>query len=82
MARRILFVILAVLITLSAFGMPNGGPLENDPGNGTGGGGSCTYCSSTHCGCANAQVGYILYFSCTCSSLECTRSCTYEPRQP
>ena len=76
--RRILLVIVALSLTLSIYAMPDGGPLVQDPG-GTTAGGSCTYCSQTRCGCASAPLGYRLDYSCTCSSLTCTRSCDYTP---
>lgn len=52
-----------------------------DPGDtgGGGGSGSCTYCSQSRCGCASAPLGYRLDYSCSCSSIDCNRSCDYTP---
>lgn len=66
----------ALCLTLSAFAtLP--GPFNNDPGDGSGGSGSCTYCSQSACGCSPPPSGYYLQFSCSCSSTQCTRSCQY-----
>lgn len=45
-----------------------------DYGSGSGGGGTCNYCNQANCGCA---AGPNLTFSCSCSSIWCTRSCSY-----
>ncbi len=76
---------LSLLICLAVFGawLPvDAQDDQQDPpppcdGWGCGGGGSCTYCSQTACGCAAPQPGQYLSFSCSCSSIQCTRTCTY-----
>lgn len=50
-----------------------------DTGGGTGGGG-CSYCTQSACGCSPPPLGYTLSYSCSCSSLQCTRSCSYSPQ--
>lgn len=42
-----------------------------------GGGGGCPYCSQPQCGCSPPPSGSTLQFSCACSSIQCTRSCSY-----
>jgi hypothetical protein len=44
---------------------------------GSGGGGGCDYCNRSACGCAPPPAGMTLTFSCSCSSITCTRSCDY-----
>ena len=72
-------LVLLVLVVLPAYAMPDIDPERDDPPGPIGGGGGCSYCSSGHCGCAAPPAGYYLVFSCTCSSVECTRSCDYYP---
>lgn len=54
-------------------------PEHNDTGGSTGGSGTCNYCSQSACGCSPPPLGTTLSFSCTCSSLQCTKSCNYSP---
>lgn len=74
--------LLALLVALVSFllvGPAANAQFEQDPGSGGSGGGSgCSYCSSSTCGCSSAPVGYYLIYSCSCSSLTCTHSCSYK----
>jgi hypothetical protein len=47
-----------------------------DPGGGSGGG-SCSYCDQDACGC-QPHERCVTYASCGCSSIQCTRSCSYD----
>jgi hypothetical protein len=70
-----------VLVSILLTGSSSFGQFHQDPGDGTGSGsGSCGYCSQSRCGCAPAPLGYVLYYECSCSSIQCTRSCDYYPR--
>jgi len=71
-------VVLAILalvvgVWLSA---PAYSQYQEDPNPG-GGSGGC-YCGQTACGCQSPPSGCVLYFSCSCSPIQCTRSCSYE----
>lgn len=50
---------------------------QEDPNPGGGGSGSC-YCGQTACGCSPPPNGCVLYYSCACSSIHCSRSCDYD----
>ena len=69
-------LVACIILAGTLMGQP---PVENiDPGSG-GTGGSCTYCSQARCGCASAPLGYMLSYSCACSSIQCDRTCEYTP---
>lgn len=51
---------------------------QDQDDTGSGGGGGCTYCSQTACGCSSPPPGCILRYSCACSSIDCRRSCDYD----
>lgn len=36
----------------------------------------CWYCDADYCGCLTRE-DCILYYSCSCSSIDCRRSCSY-----
>ena len=71
------FGVAVLALVLSA--LPGFGQLHQDPNPPTGGTGSCNYCSKTACGCSSPPAGYYLSYSCTCSSLQCTQTCSYNP---
>ena len=77
MKRKLfLLVMMLGLVAVTAF-LPQGAIAQidyQDYGSGSGGGGTCNYCNLTSCGC---PAGPGLSFSCSCSSIWCTRSCTY-----
>lgn len=75
--HRMFVVLVALAVAISASAIPP--PNRDDPPGGGGAGGSCNYCTQTACGCSSPPVGYRLDYTCTCSSLQCTRSCTYSP---
>jgi hypothetical protein len=73
--RRLVGILLALLMAVS-------GPMYADnkddvplpePTNG------CDYCGLARCGCASAPLGFYLSYSCSCSTVQCTRSCVYNP---
>ncbi len=68
-------ILIASLLGISAAGIPQD---QKDPvGDGSGG---CTICDKPLCGCAIPPAGYTLTATCTCSSTQCTKTCTYTPR--
>lgn len=76
LGRRTVNLLVALALAVSASAIPP--PNRDDPPPPIGGGGgSCTYCTQTHCGCSDAPAGFRLDFSCSCSSVQCTRSCVY-----
>lgn len=77
-ANRKLFLLLMMLglVAVTAF-LPQSAMAQidnQDYGSGGSGGGTCNYCNQNNCGCA---AGPGLTFSCSCSSIWCTRSCSY-----
>ncbi len=38
----------------------------------------CPYCDQDRCGCAAPTGSCILTFNCSCSSIDCQRSCDYD----
>jgi len=81
MVLRTCALLLVILFAMSASAQrdPNY-DIPPPPDEGGGSGSSCSYCSQARCGCASAPLGYVLYYSCTCSSGTCSHSCSYEPR--
>jgi len=87
MTRKLRFVLSVLAIALclySPYGLGcwdesgNRIPCRQDPGGGGGGGGgSCTHCDQPTCGCPALGPGWhYCNFSCTCSVLQCTQSCS------
>lgn len=78
--RNISLATIVALVLLFSFawgGFDSTAVFQQDPGTGGGTGGSCNYCSQTACGCAAPPPGTYLSFSCSCSSISCSRSCSY-----
>jgi hypothetical protein len=71
-----LIVLLLLLALAGSVSAGVNGPFQNDPGD-SGGSSSCSYCGQNQCGCAPPPLGYYLVSSCTCSSVQCSRSCDY-----
>ncbi len=77
-AKVAVLVVLLSALALAGMLVPIGADTEyQDYGSGGSGGGGCTYCSQGQCGCAPPPAGQTLSFSCSCSSIWCTRSCNY-----
>lgn len=80
----VVLVVVTVVVTLSVLA-PVEEPLtdqveaqlQQDPGGG-GDGGGCSYCDQQACGCSSPPPGCILSFSCSCSSIDCSRTCDYQ----
>lgn len=72
-------VVLGLALVVLAAAMPAAAQFDPDPGGGGGGGGGGTYCSQPQCGCSAPSGFYVCGYSCSCSSLQQTRSCTYCP---
>ena len=69
---------LALLLALPVIERPISAQFTPPPNPGGGGsGGTCSYCDLDACGCASRARCYIV-FSCTCSPIQCTRSCDYK----
>lgn len=66
-------------LALVAFVLPLAAQIDQQNYNptGTGGGGSCPYCSDSLCGCTSSP-NHILSYSCGCSSTDCWHSCSYQ----
>lgn len=77
---KYLAALVGILVLLGGFWLAS--PIESqfhqDPDPGGPGGGGCGYCNQTACGCAAPPAGCVLYYSCSCSSISCTRSCDYQ----
>ncbi len=80
--KRLAWLFVLMIVAAPEFALPPLDPYYQDPppSYGGGGGSSCSYCSQSACGCAPPPAGYILRYSCTCSSTTCTQSCDYQPR--
>lgn len=87
--RRFLHLVLVATLVLTASlwllpvdSAPSAHALfHQDPNPGSGDGGTCsspTYCEQEACGCSAPPSNCVLIFSCSCSSIQCTRSCDYE----
>jgi len=76
-SRRFMGLVIMILLSVALSVRADGPGEDGIVDSGSGGSSFCTYCSESRCGCASADVGYMLSFSCTCSSIQCTRSCTY-----
>lgn len=66
------FIVGVALLTQSA---ARGDVTINQQTPGSGGSGSCTYCSQDACGCPSCG-NHRLNFECACSSIQCTQSCS------
>lgn len=78
MSRKFKITVLSLLVMAVPMFVASGIAPQNQPGpTPSGSGGSCSYCSSNACGCANAPLGCTLSFSCGCSSISCIQSCDY-----
>jgi len=80
-AWRKLFLLMLFLGCLALAGIfsPQGLMAQDDYqdyGSGGSGGGGCNYCSLPACGCPS-QPPYTTNFTCSCSSIYCSRSCWY-----
>lgn len=76
--RRILFLV--VILAIPLIDRTSSAQFTQPP-NPPGGGGSCSYCSQDLCGCTSSS-NCTLVFSCSCSSISCTRSCEYKNCHP
>lgn len=70
-----------LLISLVLVGLEAHAVFQQDP---DAGGGSCTsykcdWCCQAFCGCSNPGDGWHFTGWCTCSSLECNRTCDWSP---
>ena len=64
--------VLALLLVV----LPAGAQLDYQD-YGSGGGGGCGYCNQSACGCSPPPAGRVLAYSCSCSSISCSRTCDY-----
>lgn len=79
-AKRKLFLLIIMLGLVALTGlMPQSAiaQVDNQDYGGSGGQGGCNYCSQPLCGCASASGGQTLSYGCSCSSISCSRYCTY-----
>lgn len=73
-------ITILLLVAMGALALvPHTEPESPPQPGGDSGGGGCTYCNQTACGCAAPPPGYYLRFSCACSTIDCSRTCTYYP---
>jgi hypothetical protein len=75
-------LVIGVLVAMAALGMvqPLAAQIDQQdygPDLGWGGVGICPYCGDTACGCSPAVPPLVLSYSCSCSSIWCSRTCTY-----
>ena len=82
MKSLVLFVVLAAALSLTLLLAVNAMAQARDPNYEEGGSGGscpsgCNYCCQESCGCSSPPPGTVLTFDCSCSSIQCTRSCTY-----
>jgi hypothetical protein len=73
--RRLIGITLIVLFAFSGQVFAGDKPEVPLPEPTTG----CNYCSLGKCGCSPPPTGYYLSFTCSCSSIDCKRSCDYYP---
>lgn len=77
--KRLVVVLVCLGLSIPLFAAPVQNPTPVDDPFGSGGSGSCTYCSSDRCGCASAPLGFRLDFDCACSGTTCSHNCIYTP---
>lgn len=78
--RKLFLLMLMLGLFAGAVFLPQGAIAQidyQDYGGSGGGGGGCNYCSQALCGCLPASGGQSLSFECSCSSIYCSRSCSY-----
>jgi len=72
----VVFAVLGALLPVGAQDNQDPPPPCGSYGCG-GGGGSCPYCSQESCGCSPPPFGCSLSYTCSCSSIYCSRTCSY-----
>ncbi len=78
----VLVVALVAALSLTLLLAANVMAQARDPNYEEGGSGGscppgCSYCCQDTCGCSSPPAGMYLTYDCSCSTVQCTRSCTY-----
>jgi hypothetical protein len=80
---RLSLLVVMLLTSLVLAGMQAQAIFVKDPDPGTGSGScagyKCDWCCQTHCGCSDPGAGWHFTGWCSCSSVECYRSCDWSP---